>query len=65
MTKLPEKLRLLRLSRHLNQEQVADAAGVSLRTYRDIERGKRSPSLVLLEKLAAFYQTDLHQWFTE
>lgn len=59
MITLPEKLRLLRLRRQLNQEQVADALGISLRTYGDLERGKRAPSLSLLTKLAEFYQTDI------
>jgi transcriptional regulator with XRE-family HTH domain len=59
MITLPEKLRILRLRRQLNQEQVADTLGICLRTYGDLERGKRAPSLSLLTKLAEFYQTDI------
>jgi transcriptional regulator with XRE-family HTH domain len=59
MTKRSEKLRLVRLLNRLNQEQVAEAVGVSLRTYRDLEHGKRSPTIELLEKLAFLYRMDI------
>jgi len=49
----------VRLLNRLNQEQVAEAVGVSLRTYRDLEHGKRSPTIELLEKLAFLYRMDI------
>ena len=47
--------RLLILRRKLNytQQQIADAAGMSLRTYQNYERGDREPSLSKITKIAS------------
>ncbi|SFI51792.1 helix-turn-helix transcriptional regulator [Caulobacter sp. UNC279MFTsu5.1] len=39
---LSEIVRMLRKERHMTQEEVAVAMGVSLRTYRDFEKGRRA-----------------------
>lgn len=38
----PSKLRLTRIAAKKSQDDIAKAAGLSLTTYGDIERGKRS-----------------------
>ena len=50
-----EVLRILRQSRGLTQDDVADGAGLCRETISMIERGKTSPKAVTLEKLCNFY----------
>jgi transcriptional regulator with XRE-family HTH domain len=45
-------LRELRLARKLTQEELADLAGMHFTYIGQIERGKRNPSLINLEKIA-------------
>ena len=44
---------LLRLSRKLKQEQLAEKSGLSLRHIKSIERGLSDPTLSTLEKIAS------------
>lgn len=46
-------IRLLRLSRKLKQEQLAEKPGFSLRHIKSIERGLSDPTLSTLEKIAS------------
>ena len=46
-------IRLLRLSRKLKQEQLAEKSGLSLRHIKSIERGLSDPTLSTLEKIAS------------
>lgn len=46
------KVRLLRLKKGLTQEQLASRAGMHFTYVGQIERGRRNPSLVNIEKLA-------------
>ena len=48
-----EKLRLLRKNAGLTQRQVADAVGVTYRTYQNYEAGASSPSGDVASRLAA------------
>lgn len=48
-----EKLRLLRKNAGLTQRQVADAVGVTYRTYQNYEAGASSPSGDTASRLAA------------
>lgn len=45
-------LRELRVKQKLTQEELADRAGMHFTYVGQIERGKRNPSLINLEKLA-------------
>jgi transcriptional regulator with XRE-family HTH domain len=47
-----EKIRLIRETKGLTQEQVAEKLGVSPTVYGDIERGNSDPKLSKLEKIA-------------
>ena len=47
-----KKLRETRMIRNLTQQRLADAVGISLRSYQKYEQGVREPSLDMLVKLA-------------
>ncbi|PRY09003.1 DNA-binding XRE family transcriptional regulator [Pontibacter ummariensis] len=49
---LGEVVKERRSSLHLTQEDLADMAGVAVRTLKAIEVGKGNPSLSTLQKLA-------------
>ena len=50
-----EKLRALRESRKMNQEEVAEMLGITKNTYLKYERGEQSPKLNTIEKIADIY----------
>lgn len=50
--KIAKKIRILRKSRGLTQQQLADLLGVQRATISNYEIGRRSPHLKELEKLA-------------
>jgi len=50
--KFVKHLRSIRLEKKLTQEELADKAGMHFTYIGQIERGKRNPSLVNLERLA-------------
>ena len=47
------RLRQLRRQKDMTQEQLAEAAGISVDRLSNIERGVNAPSFETLEKLAA------------
>lgn len=49
---IKQRLRELRKSTGLTQQQIADKAGIGFRTYQDYELGRRTPNAVFLGKLA-------------
>ena len=53
-----DKLRLLRQEAGLTQTQTAERAGISWRTYQDLEAGKY-PSYVTLLKIAEAFQVSV------
>lgn len=57
------KLRQLRVSRRLSQEEVALDAGLDLTTINEIEMGSRNPSLLTITKIAKALKTDLSDLF--
>ena len=57
MTKLPEKLLLLRNERGLSQEKAAASQGIAYRSYRRYETGEREIPVWALIKLADLYHT--------
>jgi transcriptional regulator with XRE-family HTH domain len=56
---LGKRVRLLRLTRELTQEQVADAAGMSRSFFSLIEHGCRGVDVVRLLRLAAEFGVPL------
>ena len=55
MTELPDRLRALRMTRGLTQEELAASAGIKYHTYRKYEMGKTKPSVDHLIALADFH----------
>lgn len=54
-----EALRRARSGKSLTRPQVAERIGISVHTIREIERGRRQPSLNVAMKLAGVYQQPL------
>ena len=64
--KFGEKLLQLRTTRHLTQEEVAKAIGITRRSYLDYENGSRYPrSRDKYEALAKFFDVDVNYLYTE
>ena len=55
---LGERLKGLRISRNFSQQQLADKAGVSLKTLRNLEQGHGSSTETLLRTLKALQAVD-------
>jgi transcriptional regulator with XRE-family HTH domain len=51
MNDLSDRIRLLRTSQSLNQKQLAELVGITQPFLSDIEKGKRNPSIEVLQKL--------------
>ena len=49
---IAKNLKMIRLSQHLTQEEVASKAGISTNHYARIERGESTPSIMSLSSLA-------------
>lgn len=47
-----KRLREIRMNRNLTQQNVADAAGIALRSYQCYETGTRTPSYEILVRIA-------------
>ena len=55
MSALQERLLLLKSKTGALQQQIANAIGVSLRTYQRFEHGEREPTASTIIALAKFY----------
>jgi len=51
MNDFSDRIRLLRISKGLNQKQLAGIVGITQPFLSDIEKGKRKPSIEVLQKL--------------
>ena len=60
-----EKLKLLRKERGLTQSQVGEAIGQERSTIACYESAKRTPDVVTLEKLAAYFKVSLDYFSTK
>jgi transcriptional regulator with XRE-family HTH domain len=59
---LGERLRELRLARHMTQEQLAQAAGISPQTLLYTEKGATTPSITILLKLCGALGVSLSEF---
>ena len=58
-----EKMRILRINRHMTQSDVAEKIGISLSLYNLIENGKRVGSIETWGKIQKlFYLSDKEMW---
>ena len=64
----PEKIGLvikqLRTARHLSQEQLSCQCGIDQHYISNLECGKRSVSVEIIERIASFFGISLSQFFT-
>ncbi|PSU20265.1 transcriptional regulator [Photobacterium phosphoreum] len=56
-----EQIKRLRLSRILNQEDVANALNIAKSTYIKYEKGNQSPQVETVEKIAKFYGVNINE----
>ena len=59
MTKIGNKVRVLRERRNLSKAQLAEALGVTAPAIHHIERGIRKPSATTMVKLADFFDVSV------
>lgn len=59
MSTFAERLRYLRKSRNMNQEQLAESIKVSKSTIAMYEQGRREPGFETQELLADFFNVDI------
>lgn len=59
MTKLPERLVELKVSRNLMQKNIAEDLGIPLRTYQRYERGEGEPNASTLLKMADYFHVSM------
>ena len=54
----------LRLTQNekVTQQMIADAVGITVRHYYDLEKGNKQPTLSVLEGLASFYNLKLSKF---
>lgn len=63
MEEVKNRLRILRVTSDLSQEQLAQALGVTRHSIMAIENGKYLPSIGLALKIARFFGTPLEEVF--
>ena len=56
-------LKVLRATKNVTQEQLADDLGVTRQTIHAVESGKYNPSLELAFKLAQYFETTIEEIF--
>ncbi|SJM93321.1 putative transcriptional regulator [Crenothrix polyspora] len=56
-----EKIRLIRETKGLTQEQIAEKLGISPTAYGDIERGDNDPKLSKLQRIAEILEIPLSE----
>ena len=57
------RIRFLRKQRHWSQEDLALNAEVNKNYLCDLEKGRRNPSLIILEKIANAFNISLEELF--
>jgi putative transcriptional regulator len=61
--KLENHLKVLRATRNITQQELAEAIGVSRQTINAIELGKFNPSVLTALNLAKFFKTTVEEIF--
>lgn len=59
MANLSERMKLLRKSRGLKQQEAAELSGIGYVSYIRYERGEREPTASTLWKIADFYEVSV------
>lgn len=59
------KIRVTRVSRGLNQENIATELGISITAYSKIERGETNPSILRLDQIAKCLGVPIVDFLTE
>jgi transcriptional regulator with XRE-family HTH domain len=62
--KLGRRIAILRKTRKLTQEQLAEAVGCSVEFISLVERGVNGPSVAGLERFAKILKVDVRELFT-
>lgn len=60
---IKNKINALRTEKHMTQQALADAVGVTRATINAMERGAYNPSLELAFRLSRFFEVDIHTIF--
>ncbi|HGD1056919.1 TPA: helix-turn-helix domain-containing protein [Streptococcus agalactiae] len=60
-----KKLKELRINNKLSQKQIAEQMNISQQAYAKWERGKNSPSLATLEKVANFFNLSIEELLSD
>ena len=63
LKKFGKRVRSLRRTKNMTQERLAEAAGLSLQSIGEIERGRGNPTLINIERLATALNVDLMSLF--
>lgn len=58
-----KKIRMIRRTREMTQERLAELSGLSLQYIGEIERGRRNPSLTSMERLSAAFDIPIAELF--
>lgn len=61
---MKNRIRKLRISVGITQEDMAERLGVSRQTVISLEKGRYRPSIVLAFKLAKLFNTSIEDLFT-
>lgn len=59
MAQFDKILKLLRNEKHMSQQELADALGISKSSINMYERGERQPNFEVLETIADFFNVDI------
>lgn len=59
MSKFSDRIKELRSSRKLSQQELADQLGTSKSSVNMYERGEREPGIEMLENIADFFNVDM------
>ena len=59
------RIRKIRQSKDLSQDNVADELGINKSSYSKIENGHTDPSLSRILKIAEILETDIREFFTD
>jgi transcriptional regulator with XRE-family HTH domain len=62
---LSEKIRLIRLSKNLSQQNIADELGITVSAYSNMERGVTEITIQRLKKIAQILQVNINDLITD